>query len=260
MRVGIVGFGNMGSALAECIAGVVGKESITVYDISKEKLDSALENGFGSASDLYFLCDASDILLVAVKPGDAEDVLREMAGRIGGKLIISTVAGLELQKIYEYADTKKVIRIMPNINVSVGKGTIAYVCGEDVSEDTESLFLHIMKECGLLLRIKESMMNAFTALCGSGPAFVSEFIRGLVLAGVREGFDYKTSLDLALSLVEGTAVTMKKKSYTPEEVIFLVSSPKGTTIEGVRYLEKKGFSGMVVDCVRKAKERADEIL
>ncbi len=260
MRVGIVGFGNMGSALAECISKVIGRESITVYDISEEKLKIALEYGFGSAADLYFLCDASDILVVAVKPADAESVLRDTAGRIGEKLIISTVAGLEIGKIYEYTGTKKIIRIMPNINIYVGKGTIAYVCGEDVSKDTENLFLHIMRECGLLLRIKEDMMNAFTALCGSGPAFISEFIRGLILAGIREGFDYKTSLELALNLVEGTALTMIEKNYTPEEIIFLVSSPKGTTIEGVKYMEEKGLAGIVVECIRKAKEKADEIL
>ncbi len=260
MRVGVIGFGNMGGALADCISCVLGNENIIVYDISGEKMNLALDKGYGSASDIYFLCNASDVILVAVKPQDSEKVLKEISEKLEGKLIISTVAGLELKRIYEYTNTRKVIRIMPNINVSVGKGTIAYVCGDGIREKEEKIFLDIMRDCGFLIKIKESMMNAFTALCGSGPAFVAEFIKGLALAGLREGFDYKTSLELAINLVEGTAVTMLKKKYKPEDIISLVSSPAGTTIEGVRYLQEKGFAGTVINCVREAKKRAEEIL
>ncbi len=259
MKVGIFGYGNMGSGLALCIGKTVGRENTVIYDIDESKRNKAVEDGFGSAIDPYFLCDVSDIILIAVKPADVNSLLRDISGRIREKLIVSIVAGLSTEKIASLTGGKRIIRVMPNVNVLVGKGTIAYTCGEGVSNEDEEIFLKVFSGCGDIFKIKEDLMNSFTALCGSGPAFVSQFVRALNLAGVREGFDSQTSLKLVLSLVEGTVTLMKEKGMDPDDIVYMVSSPGGTTIEGVRYMEEKGFGGLVINTVREARRRAENI-
>jgi len=259
MKVGIFGYGNMGSSLAVCIGKSIGRENTIVYDVDEGKRNRAVEEGFGSAIDPYFVCDISDIVLIAVKPADVENLLNSISERIKDRLLVSIVAGLTLDSLYKMSGTKRVIRVMPNINVSVGKGTIAYACGEGVNKKDEEVFLKIFGACGDIFSIKENLMNSFTALCGSGPAFVSQFIRALTLAGVREGFDYKTSLELVLSLIEGTVSFIKDENRKPEDIIYMVSSPSGTTIEGVRYMEEQGFCGIVMNTVREARKRAEDL-
>ena len=259
MKVGIFGYGNMGSSLALCIGRTIGRENTIVYDIDESKRNKAVEDGFGSAIDPYFLCDVSDIILIAVKPKDVESLLSDISEKIREKLIVSIVAGFSIERIVSLTGGEKIIRVMPNVNVSVGKGTIAYTCGGGVSKEDEENFLKVFSGCGDIFRIKEDLMNSFTALCGSGPAFVSQFVRALTLAGIREGFDRQTSLKLVLSLVEGTVALMKEKDVDPDDIVYMVSSPAGTTIEGVRYMEEKGFGGIVINTVREARKRAENI-
>jgi len=259
MRVGIVGFGNMGQAFGLCLAEVVGKENITVTDKDPSKRGLALELGLGFANDLKFLLDTSDLILIAVKPKDAKEVLNSLR-EAKGKILVSLMAGVSIRDIErEAGEDKKVVRIMPNICVAVGKGAIAITDNGKLTEEEREKVESLLGRCGNLYRIEEDYFDSFTALAGSGPAFVLSFIDGLSLAGVREGFPYNLALRIVLDTLEGTALLLKKKKVNPNELISAVTSPGGTTIEGIKFLEEKGFKGILMGCIEKTTEKAKRL-
>ena len=257
MRIGIIGFGNMGSALGEGLSRVW---EVIAFDVDRSKSEKALKLGIGWANSLDFLVENAQFILLAVKPKDAKEVLESLKGKLkGNKVLISIVAGVSLKRIEEILGEEKIIRCMPNLAVAVGKGTIAYVCNELVSDQEEKQFCEGFSQCGNLYKIDEGLMDAFTSLAGSGPAFVMKFISALCLAGVREGFNYNQVKDMVLDTIEGTIYMLKTFGGHPEEWISKVASPSGTTIEGLKVLEESGFSGILMECIRKSTQRSKEL-
>ncbi|NPB07340.1 MAG: pyrroline-5-carboxylate reductase [Aquificae bacterium] len=259
MRVGIVGFGNMGQAFGLCLARAVGKENVTVTDRDPSKRNLALELGLAFAADLKFLLDTSDLVLIAVKPKDAPEVLSRL-GEARGKILVSLMAGVSIEDIERMVGKdKKIVRIMPNVAVAVGKGTIAITDNGKLTEEERKKVEEILGRCGTLYRLEERYFDPFTALAGSGPAFVLSFIDGLSLAGVREGFPYQLALRIVLDTLEGTALLLKERGVNPNELITTVTSPGGTTIEGLKFLEEKGFKGLLMGCIEKTTDKARKL-
>ncbi len=257
MRVGVIGYGNMGESFSKAI-----KEhaEIVVYDVSEEKRQKALLEGLGVASSLEFLLESSDWLLLAVKPKDVEGVLREIRENIGNRLLISVVAGISLSKIEEFIGSSRIIRLMPNINALVGKATIACAFGRGVKEEEKESFKKVFSKAGSLYEIEESLFDAFTALAGSGPAFAFKFVHALALAGVREGFSYQLAKSIAIDMLLGSCELLKVMGGHPEDWVSKVASPGGTTIEGIKVLEERGFTGIIMECIQKTSEKAKRLL
>ncbi len=256
--VGIVGYGNMGRAFALGLGAKLGKDKLVVYDIDGKKAEGAKEDGIPVASDIHFLVDSSDFILIAVKPKDVPILLKSL-GDIGNRILVSIAAGVRIASIEDIVGKKKIIRCMPNINVLVSRGSIAYSPNTKVSEDDIKTFEGIFSSCGTLYSIKESMMDSFTAIAGSSPAYILEFIDALALAGVREGFSYEESLRIVLDTISGTAELLKELKGNPNEWITKITSPAGTTIEGVKKLEEKGFRGTVMECIESTTRKAKEL-
>lgn len=257
MRLGVVGYGNMGSAFAKALRS---EYEVLVYDVQEDKRHKALEEGFGVANSLDFLLENSEWLLIAVKPKDAPAVLESLRGKLSSKVILSVVAGLDTKRLQELAGTSKVIRLMPNINALVGSSVIAYALGSGIESQEKERFLKTFSLCGSLYEVEEPMMDAFTALAGSGPAFVFKFLHALALAGVKEGFAYHTALSIALDTVMGSCKLLKELGGNPEEWITKVASPGGTTIEGIKVLEERGFVGIIMECIERTSQKAKKLL
>jgi len=256
MRIGIIGFGNMGSAFA---GGLKESAEVIVFDVDGSKSQKALELGVGWANSLEFLVENAQFVMLAVKPKDAVGVLESLKGRLKDKVLVSIVAGLSIESMEKVLGNEKIIRCMPNLAVVVKRGAIAYACNKMVDEEDERGFYESFSSCGSLYKIEERLMDAFTALAGSGPAFVMKFISALCLAGVREGFSYEQAKGIILDTIEGTAHMLKTLGGHPEEWISKVASPAGTTIEGIKVLEEKGFSGVLMECIRKTTQRSKEL-
>ncbi len=257
MKVGIVGYGNMGSAFAKAVSKAVGREKVIVYEVNKERIKEALEEGFAVARDLYFLVKESEIVVLAVKPKDLKGVLGEIKDLLGERVLISIAAGVDIRSIEEVVGKgKKIVRLMPNINVLVGKGAVAVVQNGNLREEELSKVLQVFSHCGSFYEIPETLFDSFTALAGSGPAFVFSFIDALALAGVKEGFGYEEALKIAVDTVLGSAKLLGELGGNPNEWVTRVASPGGTTVEGISYLERKGFKGTVIRCVEKTSEKA----
>ena len=257
MRVGIVGYGNMGSAFAKALSRSVDRENITVFEISSERRKKALEEGFAVARDLYFLVEGSDLVLLAVKPKDLKGVLEEIKDGIGDRILVSIAAGVDIKSIESVVgEDRKIVRMMPNINVMVGRGTIAVAQNGRLSEEEFAQVLNVFSVCGSLYEVPEDLFDSFTALAGSSPAFIFSFVDALAMAGVKEGFGYEQALRIVLDTLSGSAHFLKELGGNPNEWITRVTSPGGTTVEGIAYLERKGFKGIVMRCVEKTTEKA----
>ncbi len=256
MKLGIIGFGNMGSAIARALKS---KAELWIYDKDPRKRQAAIEEGFAVPNNSYFLTKNCDLLILAVKPQDIKNVINEIKDITKGKLVISIAAGIDLDFLYSTIGNRKVVRLMPSVNTLVGKGAIAIAFGEEVNEEEKKLLKDLFSSCGNIYEIPEYLFDSFTALAGSGPAFVFSFIEALALAGVREGFEYETALKIVLDTVEGSVSLIKEKKGSPNEWITKVTSPGGTTIEGISYLEKKGFKGLIIECIRRTSEKAGKL-
>lgn len=257
MRLGILGYGNMGESFAKALKGYA---EITILEIDQRKAEKALVEGFGVAKNIDFLLKASQWLLLAVKPKDAVEVLRDLKERIGDRLLISIVAGLGLSKIEEILGTSKLIRLMPNVNAIVGKATMAVAFGKGVDQEERIKFVELFSKCGGLYELSEDLFDSFTALAGSGPAFVFKFIHALALSGVREGLSYDLAKSIAIDTVLGSCLLLKEKGGHPEDWITKVASPGGTTIEGLKVLEERGFSGIVMECIEKTASKSKRLV
>ena len=252
-----MGYGNMGSAFAHALSRSVGRESITVFEISSERRERALEEGFAVARDLYFLVEESDLILLAVKPRDLGRVLEEIKDVVEDKILVSIAAGVNIGSIEEaVGKDRKIVRMMPNINVLVGRGTIAVARNGRISDEEFSKVLNLFSVCGSLYELPESLFDSFTALAGSSPAFIFSFVDALAMAGVKEGFGYEQALRIVLDTILGSAHLLRELGGNPNEWITRVTSPGGTTVEGIAYLERKGFKGIVMRCVEKTSEKA----
>ncbi|MFN3598738.1 MAG: pyrroline-5-carboxylate reductase [Aquificaceae bacterium] len=257
MKLGIIGYGNMGESFAKALKK---HAQIVIYDVSQDKKEKALQEGFGVAKDIVFLLESSQWLLLAVKPKDVAEVLTKLKDNLEDRILISLVAGLSLSRIEEMCGSSRVIRLMPNINALVGKATIALAFGKGVKEEERKTFKELFSNCGSLYELEEPLFDVFTALAGSGPAFAFKFIHALALGGVREGLSYELAKSIAIDMLLGSCYLLKEKGGNPEEWVVKVASPGGTTIEGIKVLEERGFSGIIMECISKTSEKSKKLL
>ena len=255
MKVGFIGCGNMGGALARAVSKVDGVE-IHLYDKDTEKAASLAREIGATVGDMASVV-ASDYLFLGVKPNMVGAVLGEASPLIDkSTVIISMAAGVAIEKIESALGRPEVgiIRIMPNTPVAYGEGMILYsVSGRAV--DREAGFLTIMKYAGTLDKIPEALIDAGSAVSGCGPAFVYMFIEALADGGVAAGLPRDKAMLYAMRTVLGAATMALESGKHPAELKDMVCSPGGSTIEGVLALEDGGMRGVVADAVIAAFEK-----
>lgn len=253
--VGFIGAGNMASAIIE---GAISKKTIEaqniyVFDIDRAKLEelkSALN--ISIADSLSELVKNADIILLAVKPNILSMVLQDIKDEIGHKAVVSIAAGWSADRIKGVIGAdKKVLRLMPNTPLMVGEGMTVIETPHSLTED-EFAFIEIMfSSIGWVEQAPQKLMDAVTAVSGSGPAYVFLFIEALADAGVLCGLSRAQAIKLASQTVLGAAKMVLDTGSHPGALKDAVCSPGGTTIEAVKSLEQDGFRGTVI----KAAER-----
>jgi pyrroline-5-carboxylate reductase len=270
-RVGIIGYGNMGRAIAERING---KYVVCVFDKDKNKT-SGLKN-IAATDTPGELVRQSEIIILAVKPQDFDALLNEIKPFVLNKLIITIAAGISTRYIQGYLGEKaRVIRIMPNMPAQIGQGVSVISKGQNANEgdlnQTWQLAHDIFSNLGLVLPVdKEEMINAATAISGSGPAFFChyikerknavskrlEFIKMLANAAVSLGFDQREAELLSEGTVDGTIAMLIERNLSCDDVIKMVASKGGTTEAG---LEALRLSLPLQEAVDRAFKRAGEL-
>ena len=259
MKYGFLGCGNMGGAIARALSKKT--KNIAVSDRSGKAKQLAQELGV-AYSDNASIASSCDRIFLAVKPHMMKDMLLPLQDTLAKRkpLLITMAAGLEIRQIEEFAGTHlPVIRIMPNMPTSVGKGVIPYCANDLVAEDMKVDWLEDMEMCGLLDPLEERLMDVASALSGSGPAYLYLMLEAMADGGVACGLPRAKALDYAAMTMAGAAEIYLSTHTHPGALKDAVCSPGGSTIAGVRVLEERGFRGAAMDCVCAAYAKNKEL-
>ena len=259
MKYGFLGCGNMGGAIARALSQQT--KDIAVSDRSGKASGLAQELGV-QYSDNVSIAAECDRIFLAVKPHMMKDMLAPLQSALAERkpLLITMAAGLEIRQIEDFVGTHlPIIRIMPNTPTSVGKGIIPYCANDLVTEEMITDWLEDMSESGLLDPLEERLMDAASALSGSGPAYLYLMLEAMADGGVACGLPRAKAMDYAAMAMAGAAEIYLSTHQHPGALKDAVCSPGGSTIAGVRILEQRGFRGAAMDCVCAAYAKNKEL-
>ena len=259
MKYGFIGCGNMGGAIAKALCQ--NTKDILITDRSGKAKNLAAELGIGYA-DAATIAAECEAIFLGVKPHMMEGVLVPLQGILAEKrpLLITMAAGLEIAKIEAFAGARlPVIRIMPNTPTAIGKGVIPYCCNDLVAKKMLAGWLQDMDRCGLLDELEERLMDAASALSGSGPAYMYVFLEALADGAVACGIPRAKALSYAAMTMAGSAEMYLATKAHPGALKDAVCSPGGSTIEGIKVLEQHGFRGAAMDCIAAAYQKNKEL-
>lgn len=263
MRFGFIGAGNMAQAMIGGIlkAKLVSKDEIIASAATQKTLD-AVKDKFGVQTTLDNQEIAkADMIFLAVKPVYCEQVLREIKDKLTkDRIIVSIAAGKTMAWLEEQLgkDTK-IVRTMPNTPALVGEGITAVCPNEQVTDKELTQVCEVLESFGKAEVIKESMMDAVIAVSGSSPAYVFMFIEAMADAAVAQGMPRKQAYQFASQSVLGSAKMVLETGMHPGELKDMVCSPAGTTIEGVRTLEKNGFRSAVFEALQACADKGKKM-
>lgn len=268
--IGFLGAGNLAEAL---IKGLLASKSVTAAQITASDTVTSRLIHLAKAYEIkvcsrnFEVAAASDILFITVKPNDVPDLLKEIAPEIAkGALLISAAAGVTTAAIEDVLRSAvsgrlpAIVRAMPNTPAIVREGMTGLYAGPGASRNELRLAAAVFESVGKVAVVDdEDLLNPVTGLSGSGPAYVFLFMEALTEAGVRVGLSEADSKTLAIQTTLGAARLAAESDKTLPELRKMVSSPGGTTIEGLKKLEEAGFKASVIGAVEAATKRAREL-
>lgn len=201
-----------------------------------------------------------DVIVIAVKPRDVPGLLHAIAGRVEPEqVVISIAAGVPISVFEQSLHGVPVIRAMPNTPSLVKEGVTGIAGGTWVSEDHLARAGRVLEAVGVVSIMDESLLDAVTAVSGSGPAYVFLLAEAMEEAAVREGLPHDIATALVRQTVRGAGHLLTETATRPGELRSQVTSPGGTTAAAMHILEERGFRALVEDAVRAAANRSREL-
>lgn len=261
--VGLLGAGVMGEALlAAVLRGGTTPEQVLVSETSAHRAtEVARTHGVRADASPAQVAEASDVLIVALKPKDVAAVLAEVAPVLRpGAVVVSVAAGIGTAALAApLPPGTPVIRVMPNTPAVIGKGAAAICAGAHATAAHLALVEELLAPTGLVVQVPESAMDAVTAISGSGPAYVFYLVDALAEAGVLLGLPRDQALGLAKATFLGAAELLEQSGEHPVVLRERVSSPGGTTVAGLRELDAHGVRAAVIAAAQAAADRSREL-
>ena len=260
MKIGFLGCGNMGSAMIGGILkkGIFAKEEIIVSNLTEEGSRRSREKlGVVTTMDNCEVVKNARIVILAVKPQFYEEVISEVKAFLTPEhMVIGIAPGKTLAWLEEKCEQPlKVVRLMPNTPAQVGEGMTGACINERVTEEDLQEVLTITNSFGRTEVVPERLMDAVGAVSGCSPAYVFMFIEAMADAAVAQGMPRKQAYQFAAQAVLGSAKMVLETGMHPGELKDMVCSPAGTTIEGVRTLEKQGFRSAVFEALQACSDK-----
>lgn len=263
MKIGFIGAGQMAQALA---GGVIGSGMCAASEIAiSDPFPAAIESfkavvGEVQVADCNESCaEGCDYLFLAVKPQYFAAATEKLTIENPSTIVISVMSGIQMTKIAEVLGTQQIIRVMPNTPCLYGAGACGVSASPVVDQDSVGQVLEMLGSMGMVVRVLESQLDAITGLSGSGPAYVFTFIEAMADGGVLMGLSREQSLKLAAQTVFGAAKMVIESGEHPAQLRDRVASPGGTTIHGIRELEKGKLRAAVMNAVKSSTERSQEL-
>lgn len=265
IQLGTIGGGVMGEAILSrlLIKKIYTSNAVVVSEPQLQRRNFLQQQyGVRVTEDNQLAASATEVVLLAIKPQVFDKVAADLSASDSldrSTVIISILAGVPLGKLESAFPQQPIIRAMPNTPATVGAGMTAIAMGSHVKSEHLELAKSIFSAVGEVVEVPEDMMDAVTGLSGSGPAFVAIAIEALADGGVAAGLPRGIANQLALQTVLGTAQLIKESKLHPAQLKDRVTSPGGTTIAGVAELEKNGLRSALIEAVKAAYLRSQEL-
>ncbi|HVC27657.1 MAG TPA: pyrroline-5-carboxylate reductase [Nitrososphaerales archaeon] len=259
MIVAVIGAGKIGEAVANSIAK---SRRVATVIMTKRNVSTLPRSKSGKTvvtSDNKEAAKKADLIVVAVKAGDAKQVLNEISQFTTGKIVISLMAAITIERLERVLPKAKVVRAMPNIAAVIGEAITAYSLGGKVTSADEGEVQFILGCFGDYVKVPEPLLNPITALSGSGPAYIAVVIEAMVSAGLKVGIPRDISLKLVIKTLTGTADLLSERKMHPAELRDTVTTPAGTTIAGIYELEKGALRTSMMNAVEAATMAAEKV-
>ena len=262
-KIGIIGMGNMGEAILKALLkSGVQKTSILCAE-SKSTKASFITKTYGMKcfENPNEVVKKSNFVIIAVKPQDSKNVLLSVASLLNEKkVLISIMAGITTSNILSIVGKAvKVVRIMPNICVKVGEGAMGVTSNKLADVDDVEVVKTMFSSMGKIVEVGEELMDAITALGGSGPAFILLFLEAMIDAGVKLGLPRDKSSVISAQVIKGTIKMLETENLHPTLMREMITSPGGTTIAGLATMEQGTFKGTVIRAIEEAYKRSKEL-
>lgn len=264
LKIGFLGSGAMATALARGIiaAGKASPEHVFAYDVAEAAARKFSEQtGAAAVKSVQELMQHSDVIFLAVKPVHAVEALLSIQEAMGkSMLLVSIAAGVSLTAIESYlCESVRVVRVMPNTPALVCCGASGYCLGTNATPEDEKNVQSLLSAVGVAYRVSEEQIDAVTGLSGSGPAFVYMMIEAMSDGGVAAGLPRQIATHLAAQTVMGAARMVLETGQHPGVLKDMVTSPAGTTIEGIRHLEESGVRSAFIEAVMASTRRSRQL-
>lgn len=259
-KVAIIGGGNMGGAILDglmkegTLAGNI--LLIEIRDTVREEFEKRY--GVSTAQSIDDAVRECEVVIIAVKPQSIQGTLTVLKSHIHAKtLVLSVAAGISTSSMEDMLpDKQPIARTMPNIAAKVGTSAVAICYNSHVSAKQKKVSRSLISSIGMVVEVDEIKMDAVTGLSGSGPAYVFLMVEALADGGVLKGLPRDTATKLAIQTVYGAASMLRETGDHPAMLREQVTSPGGTTAEGLFKLEQGGFKHLVIDAVSAAAEKS----
>jgi pyrroline-5-carboxylate reductase len=264
LKIGFLGAGKMATALA---TGFLNAKFVRASQLSAaDPFDAARKHFAAETGAKTFAVNlaatkSATVLILATKPDQVAAALAEISGAFTkNHLLISIAAGVTIAKLENALPAgARVVRVMPNTPALVGAGAAGFALGKNATVADGDLAKKLLSAVGIALQVKESLLDAVTGLSGSGPAYVYQFIEALSDGGVAAGLPRDIATTLAAQTVLGGAKMVLETGQHPGALKDQVTSPGGTTIEGIHELEKGKLRATVISAVRAATEKSKKL-
>ncbi len=258
LRIGMIGGGNMGGAI---LAGIVDDHHVSVCEADSARRRQLKRKYRVQLLDLPDLCRQSQIIILAVKPQSFDVVLRDIKPHVRrSHLVVSIAAGITTLYIEKRLPAgTHVVRTMPNLPAQVGRGVTGYCAGKHASVTDMARVKKLFLSVGTAVAVEEKLMDAVTAVSGSGPAYVFLFLECWIKAAGRLGLKAEISRDM---IVETCAGALKLLMESGEDAATLrerVTSKGGTTAAALERLARRQFEKSIYEAIKSARDRAKEL-
>src|SRR5690554_1164209 len=248
-KIGVIGAGNMGGAIVEGLLNSVFAAASDIYvsDNRESVLKAMKTKGLNVSQDNLFVARQADVVIIAVKPYHAQQVLQEIKPELNSsKILISIVAGVKIKELKKFAGNElPIFRAIPNTAISIQESLTCVSSGEKASEHRRFV-LRLFNALGKAVEIPEEQMAAATVLASSGIAFALRYIRASMQAGIEMGFGSEVSQFITAQTLRGAAGLILQTGNHPEKEIDKVTTPGGITITGLNEMEDQGFSASLI--------------
>lgn len=264
LKIAFIGGGNMGEAMLSAILSrkLYQPKDVTVSDISRERRQF-LEQRYGVTvtSDNSQAVDKADVIILAIKPQNLANVIADLSGKLNpSQLVLSIMAGVKLDTIRQGLKHNVIVRAMPNTPARISQGMTVWTAFTEVNDEQKTQAAAILGAIGQEIYVDdEQFIDMATAISGSGPAYFFLFIEELVNAAINIGLPRETAEELALQTMIGSGNLIRESGKSPSELREMVTSRGGTTAAAIDELAKGEFGRLIIQAVRAAHRRAQEM-